>query len=125
MGITIFDSSRFTTLTAPSESKTSSPPVGMNKISIGEVDILFIPTGGEDVLDSESAVKVVNLLEPKIVIPMHYSIPKTSIKGEKVDDFLKEMGEKGIKSEEKFTIKKKELPEEGTKIIVLEPAISL
>ena len=93
--------------------------------SIGEVDILFIPTGGEDVLDSESAVKVVNLLEPKIVIPMHYSIPKTSIKGEKVDDFLKEMGEKGIKSEEKFTTKKKELPEEGTKIIVLEPAISL
>lgn len=93
--------------------------------SIGEVDILFIPTGGEDVLDPESAVKVVNLLEPKIVIPMHYSIPKTSIKGEKVDEFLKEMGEKGIKNEEKFTIKKKELPEEGTKIIALEPAISL
>lgn len=93
--------------------------------TIGEVDILFVPTGGGDVLDAEGAVKVINVLEPKIVVPMHYAIPRTSIKGEKIDEFLNELGEKGIKSEEKFTIKKKELPEEGTKVVVLEPVISL
>lgn len=93
--------------------------------AIGAVDILFIPSGSEDVLDPEDAVKVINLLEPKIVIPMHYAISKTSIKGAKVEEFLEELGEKGIKGEEKFTIKRKELPEEGTKVVVLEPVIIL
>ena len=93
--------------------------------AIGEIDILFIPTGGVDVLDSEEAVKVINQIEPKIVIPMHYALAKTSIKGAKVEEFLDELGEKGIKSEEKFTLKKKELPEEGRKVVLLEPVISL
>ncbi|OGF83026.1 hypothetical protein A3B18_02420 [Candidatus Giovannonibacteria bacterium RIFCSPLOWO2_01_FULL_46_13] len=92
--------------------------------AIGEVDILFVPAGGEDVLDPEEAVKVINLIEPKIVIPMHYALAK-SIKGAKIEEFLDELGEKGIKGEEKLTIKKKELPEEGMKVVVLEPVISL
>lgn len=93
--------------------------------AIGEVDILFVPTGGGDVLDPEEAVKVINQIEPKIVIPMHYAIAKTPIKGEDVKEFLTAFGEKGVKSEEKLTIKRKELPEDGMKIVVLEPAISL
>ena len=93
--------------------------------AMGEIDILFIPSGGEDVLDPENAAKVINLIEPKIVIPMQYAISKSSIKGAKVDELLDELGEKGIKSEEKLTIKRKELPEDGTKVVVLEPVISL
>lgn len=93
--------------------------------AIGKVDILFVPTGGEDVLDPEEAAKIVGALEPKIVLPMHYALPKTSIKGAKVEEFLDELGEKGIKSEEKLTIKKKELAEDGTRVVVLDPAISL
>ncbi|MBI2023933.1 MBL fold metallo-hydrolase [Candidatus Giovannonibacteria bacterium] len=93
--------------------------------AIGEIDILFIPTGGGDVLDPEEAVKVINVLEPKIVIPMHYTLPKTSIKGAKVEEFLEELGEKGVKSEDKFTIKRKELVQDGTKAVVLNPVISL
>ena len=92
---------------------------------IGQVDVLFVPSGGEDVLDPAEAAKVVNLLEPKIVIPMHYQLPKTPQKGAKIEEFLHELGEKEIKPEEKFTFKKKELPEEGTKVVVLKPAISL
>ncbi len=93
--------------------------------AIGEIDILFVPTGGGDVLDPEESVKVINQIEPKIVIPMHYAISKTSIKGDRVDEFLDELGEKGITSEDKFTVKKKDLPEDGIKVVVLEPAISL
>lgn len=92
---------------------------------IGQVDVLFVPSGGEEVLDPAEAAKVVNLLEPKIVIPMHYQLPKTSLKGAEVEEFLHELGEKEIKPEEKFTFKKKELPEEGTKVVVLKPVISL
>ena len=93
--------------------------------ALGEIDVLFLPVGGKDVLDAETAVKILNKIEPKVVIPMHYSILKTNIKGDKVEEFLKELGEEKIKPEEKFTFKKKDLPEEGLKIVLLEPTISL
>ncbi len=93
--------------------------------AIGEVDILFLPVGGKDVIGAETAVKIANQIEPKIAVPMHYSIPKTPIKGEKVEIFLKELGEEKVEPEEKFTFKKKDLPEEGLKVVLLEPSISL
>lgn len=77
---------------------------------IGTPDILFIPVGGGDVIDEEKAIKIINQIEPRIVIPMNYK---------KVDDFLKEIGEK-VSPEEKLTIKKKDLPSaEDTKVVVL------
>lgn len=40
--------------------------------SIGEVDVLMIPVGGFFTINSEEAIKVVNSINPKVVIPMHY-----------------------------------------------------
>ena len=93
--------------------------------AIGETDVLFVPTGGEDVLDPVQAHKIINQLEPKIVIPMHYAIPQTSLKGARVEEFLEELGEENLKGEEKFSFKKKDLEEDRTKIVLLKPAISL
>ena len=77
---------------------------------IGSPDILFVPVGGGDVIDEEKAVKIINQIEPRIVIPMNYKKP---------DDFLKEIGEK-VQPEEKLTIKKKDLPAaEDTRVVVL------
>ncbi|MDD4802876.1 MAG: MBL fold metallo-hydrolase [Syntrophomonas sp.] len=42
---------------------------------IGKVDVLLLPVGGRYTIDAPEAVKTVNLLQPKIVIPMHYSTP--------------------------------------------------
>lgn len=81
--------------------------------AIGEVDILFLPVGGRDVLEAEAAAKIVNQLEPKIVIPMHF---------QKADDFLEELGEKGLKPEEKLTLKKRDLAAAGRKVILLKSA---
>lgn len=39
---------------------------------IGKVDVLMIPVGGCFTIDSEEAIKVINSLNPKVVIPMHY-----------------------------------------------------
>ena len=39
---------------------------------IGDIDILMIPTGGEYTINSETAVAVVQGIEPRIIIPMHY-----------------------------------------------------
>lgn len=39
------------------------------------VDIIFIPVGGTFTIDGKQAAEVVNQLEPRIAIPMHYKIP--------------------------------------------------
>lgn len=47
---------------------------------IGEVDILMIPAGGIYTIDSKDALKIMSQIEPKIIIPMHYSLPKLTLR---------------------------------------------
>jgi len=86
---------------------------------IGEIDILMIPIGGNYTLSGKEAVKIMSQIEPKIIIPMHYALPKLKVKLEEVDKFLKIMGIKKIEPINKLTVKKKDLLEEEAKIIVL------
>jgi L-ascorbate metabolism protein UlaG (beta-lactamase superfamily) len=76
--------------------------------------------GGNAVLSASQAAKVVNEIEPKIVIPSHYKMNDLIIDVDAVDKFIKEMGGKK-ETMEKLTVKKKDLLEEGTKVIVLDP----
>ncbi len=88
---------------------------------IGEVDILMIPVGGIYTISSKEAPKIMAQIEPKIIVPMHYQIPKLKIKLEGVDKLLKAMGIKSIEPLNKLSIKKKDLSEEEVKIILLKP----
>lgn len=83
------------------------------------VDILFIPVGGKDVLSAEQAVLVMNQIEPRIVIPMHYQDAKMKVKYDPLSGFLKEVGKKDAESYDKFRVVKKELPQEETRIVIL------
>jgi len=84
---------------------------------IGEIDILMVPVGGTYTIDSSEAVQVINQIEPSIVIPMHYKIPGITIKLDKVDDFLKEIGAQQETTGE-INIKKTDLSEE-MKVIIM------
>lgn len=88
---------------------------------IGDVDILMIPIGGKETIEAREAMKIMSQIEPKIVIPMYYKIPglKTELNG--LDKFLKPLGIKTLESLPKLSIKKKDLPAEEAKIIVLKP----
>ncbi|MBI5530748.1 MAG: MBL fold metallo-hydrolase [Candidatus Doudnabacteria bacterium] len=87
---------------------------------LGDIDILILPVGGNTVMSASTASKVVNEIEPKIVIPSHYKMGDLILDLDSVEKFVKEMG--GKKEEmDKLTVKKKDLQEEGTKLIVLEP----
>ena len=88
---------------------------------IGEVDILMIPVGGVYTISAKEAAKIISQIEPKIVIPMHYQIPKLKVKLEGLDKFLKMMGVKAPEVLKKLSISKKNLPTEGMKIIILKP----
>jgi len=88
---------------------------------IGEVDILMAPVGSTHALDAKMAAAIISQIEPRIVIPMHYKVPKLTIKLDGVDKFLKVMGAEGVKPEKKLKVALGSLPVEETKIVVLEP----
>jgi L-ascorbate metabolism protein UlaG (beta-lactamase superfamily) len=87
------------------------------KEAIDEIDILFVPVGGNGVLDAAQACKLTTMLGPKVVVPMHWSGM-----GEKgaLDTFLKEEGGSAEKTD-KLTLKKKDLADKDGAIIVVTP----
>lgn len=79
---------------------------------LGDIDVLFIPVGGGDVMDAPAASKVATKLEAKIIIPMHYD-------KKALDAFLKEEGSQNGAPQEKLTLKKKDLIGKEGEIVVL------
>jgi L-ascorbate metabolism protein UlaG (beta-lactamase superfamily) len=90
---------------------------------LGGVDILFVPIGGNGVLDAAKAYKLAVSLEPKLIIPMHYGdiggLPAGQAGKDALKTFLKEAGE-NPKPTTKLTLKKKDLEGKDAEIAVLE-----
>jgi L-ascorbate metabolism protein UlaG (beta-lactamase superfamily) len=87
--------------------------------ALGEVDVLLIPVGGGESLTASQASEVVSLLEPHIVIPMHYQVPEISLELDPVGKFLKEMGLDKVTPQEVLKVSRSGLPDE-TQIVLLE-----
>jgi L-ascorbate metabolism protein UlaG (beta-lactamase superfamily) len=87
--------------------------------SLGSVNIALVPVGGGGGLTPVQAAEVVGLLEPNIVIPMHYKTDQTTLELEPVDGFLKEIGASRVQQEPVFKIASSSLPEQ-MQIVVLE-----
>jgi L-ascorbate metabolism protein UlaG (beta-lactamase superfamily) len=87
--------------------------------SLGAIDIALVPVGGGGGLSATQAAEVIGLLEPSIVIPMHYKTEESKLDLEPVDRFLKEMGVSRIQQETILKVTKGNLPEQ-TQIVVLE-----
>lgn len=83
------------------------------------VDVLLIPVGGTTTIDGAHAAEVVSMLEPRLVVPMHYGTPVAPTL-EPLDRFLKDMGLKSPEPQAKLPISRKTLPNE-TQLIVLNP----
>jgi len=75
------------------------------------IDILLVPVGGKYTLNAKEAVAVVNQIEPRIVIPMHYQTPGLKVEIDGVEKFVKELGLKPP-NEAKLKIAKKDLTQE-------------
>lgn len=65
------------------------PPPAMIE-EIGDVDILLLPIGGTYTIDPEEAKKTIDLINPRIIVPMHYKIPGLSLTLRPVDEFTKQ-----------------------------------
>lgn len=84
------------------------------------VDVLFLPVGGGSTLDPEAAMTVVNEIEPKLVVPMHFQAEgfRTGEKLLPVTAFLREMGASKVEPVERLSVKKRDLPEEETRVVL-------
>jgi L-ascorbate metabolism protein UlaG (beta-lactamase superfamily) len=79
---------------------------------LSDIDILFVPIAGGDVLSVPQASKLAVKLEAKLIIPMQYDANTLKL-------FLKEEGEEGLKPVEKLTIKRKEVSAMEGDIVVI------
>ncbi len=86
--------------------------------SLGEVDVLMVPVGGEDVLGPQAAADLVSRMEPRIVIPMHYKMKDLALPAGAVEPFVKETGAKTIETD-KWKVTKKDLPQGETYVVLL------
>lgn len=87
---------------------------------LGEVHVALVPVGGKTSLNAANAAEVISLLEPSIVIPMHYGLSDSSMDLDPLSKFLKEMGLTTIETEESIKLSSvSSLPEE-TRVMVLE-----
>lgn len=85
---------------------------------VGDADILLLSVGAVNAYDAEQAVKAVNAIEPRIVIPIAFR-SENDPKAATADAFLKEMGAKTDKPEPKAIVKKKDLPQDEMRVILL------
>lgn len=58
---------------------------------IGDVDVLFIPVGGNYTIDGTEAASIAKQINPKIIIPMHYKTANLSFPLDGVETFLLHM----------------------------------
>jgi L-ascorbate metabolism protein UlaG (beta-lactamase superfamily) len=87
---------------------------------LDEVNVLLVPVGGRSTLGAARAAEVIGLLEPNVVIPMHYQTEGLERNLTSVSPFLKAMGVGHVEPQETFKITSSRLPE-GPQVVLLEP----
>lgn len=91
----------------------SNPEIDPKILSeLGDIDILFVPIGGDEVLEVPQASKLAVKLEAKVVIPMQYDDKTLKV-------FLKEEGSEGVKPVDKVTLKRKDIAPLSGEVMVL------
>lgn len=88
--------------------------------ALGQIDVALVPVGGGSSLSSGQAAEVVSVLEPSIVVPMHFHTDALrGVELAPVDRFLKEMGMDEITPEPMLRVSASSLPEQ-TQVVVLD-----
>lgn len=114
--VSVFD---FGDLTVGHLGNISDVPKRSELEAMGTVDVALVPVGGGKSLNAAKAAELISLLEPGIVVPMHYKTSESTQKLNLLTRFLQEMGlSKSEKPEESLKVTKTSVPEES-RVVVL------
>lgn len=89
----------------------------------GSIHIALIPIGGTSTLNAVKAAEIVNLLDPNIIIPMHYMTDNSLIKLDPLQKFINEMGLSTIEPVNSLKLSSARSIPETSQVVVLEPQI--
>jgi L-ascorbate metabolism protein UlaG (beta-lactamase superfamily) len=84
--------------------------------AIDEVDILFVPIGGNGVLDPHDAYKLAVKFEPKLIVPV--GLDTEGFQKDALKVFCKEGGTPEPKPIDKLTIKRKDLDGKEGEVVI-------
>ncbi len=87
--------------------------------ALGTINVALVPVGGGGGLNAAKAAEVVSLLEPNIVVPMHYATADVKVALDSLSKFLKEMGLSKQESQPSLKVVRSALPDE-THVAVLD-----
>jgi len=88
--------------------------------TLSDVDVLLVPVGGKPTLSASQATEIISLIEPRIVIPMHYKTPLTTVKLDPVTRFIKAMAIKMPEPLVTYKMRASKTPSE-TQVVILQP----
>lgn len=86
---------------------------------LGTINVALVPVGGGNSLNAAKAAEIVSMLEPNLVIPMHYETSDSKIKLDPLNKFIKEMGLSKPESQPSLKVTRSSLPAE-THVVVLD-----
>lgn len=89
---------------------------------IGDVDVLFVPVGGDGILSDKMVEAIIRDIEPKIVIPMHYRLDGALSDAGSSDAFCKVFGCRAEDSISKLNFKKRDLDGKSMEVVFLKNA---
>ena len=98
-----------------------SIPLATKQIDdLSPVDVLLVPTGGGCTLEMDQVLQTMQDLDPKIVIPMHHSVPGVNVPLQGADVFLRRMGLSDVQPQGRLVVTPSNLPAD-MRVVVLAP----
>jgi L-ascorbate metabolism protein UlaG (beta-lactamase superfamily) len=86
---------------------------------LGTINVALVPVGGGGGLNAAKAAEVISLIEPNLVIPMHYATPAAKVSLDSLNKFIKEMGLSKAENQPSLKVTRSGLPGE-THVVVLD-----
>ncbi|MFW6042554.1 MAG: MBL fold metallo-hydrolase [Chloroflexota bacterium] len=90
--------------------------------ALEQIHVLLLPVGGGNSLNAAQAAELVSMLDPNIVVPMHYSMPDLELDLDGVERFLNEMGVTDPTEDSSLRVSSGSLSEE-TEVVILTPTL--
>lgn len=87
--------------------------------ALGTINVALVPVGGGSALNAAKAAEIISLVEPNLVIPMHYSTPASKVSLDELNKFIKEMGLSKPETQPSLKVTRSGLPNE-THVVVLD-----
>ena len=86
--------------------------------SMGGIDVLIAPAGGECTLEVREIVRLANVMAPKIVVPVHYGFETTTEMLEPVEKILTELGVAEATAQPRLNVTPTNLPREMQAVVL-------